>query len=225
MFPTSDKEVTAMDAQAKISSVINNNPALADKLLTYLESLSKVDTKSVHVSVAAKKESVTQPFVILFHENLLKLFMQDFLSKSDLKVTLNLCAIASFGNLIQVNQKTLAEICSLTQQQVSKSMKNLEMCGVIFKISIGTFLNPAIFTKGKLSAIPDELWVESVKQSDVIYPLKKKLTDSAKELQEAQLEAAEVISRIASTKKMKSKKPITVDDPFAEIEASLNEEK
>lgn len=117
-----------------------------------------LESKEVSVFAGRKKESVTEPFVLLFYESLSELVLADRLTVTDMKVMLGVCGLARFGNLVSLSQGGLAEALGLNKSAISRSIKKLTEEAILLKTNLGLFINPTLVVKGGLSNIEPTLW-------------------------------------------------------------------
>jgi hypothetical protein len=133
-----------------------------DAALTLFKSVTRavdgLDSKEVTVFAGKKKESVTEPFVLLFYESLSELVLDDRLTMTDMKVMLGVCGLARFGNLVLMSQGGLAAALGLGKSAVSRSIKKLTDEAILLRTSLGLFINPTLVVKGGLSNIDPGLW-------------------------------------------------------------------
>jgi hypothetical protein len=116
------------------------------------------------VIIAGKKVKVNTQFVMLFYAAIAKLIDQKKLNLSDVRVLLGICEIARFGNLISLNQTSLANQLGMKKQNMSKCIIKLTAENIIIKSEFGLFLNPTLIVKGNFSKIDPELFNEAVKR-------------------------------------------------------------
>jgi hypothetical protein len=121
-----------------------------------------VEGKEVQVFAGRKKESVSEPFVLLFYESLSELVLNDRLTMTDMKVMLGICGLARFGNMVALSQGGLADALGLNKSAVSRSIKKLTEESILLKTKMGLFINPTLIVKGGLSNVEPNLWDEAL---------------------------------------------------------------
>jgi hypothetical protein len=115
------------------------------------------------IIVAGKKESVSEPFVIMFYDALQDVINNGKINMTDMRVLLAICSITRFGNCINMSQMGLAEALKIDKSQISRTIKKLLSINVLIESSLGLFINPALIIKGKLSEIDTEVWDQTLK--------------------------------------------------------------
>jgi hypothetical protein len=114
------------------------------------------------VIVAGKKLQVNTEFVMLFYESVGDLIDRKKVTLSDVRVLIAICQIARFGNLISLNQSTLAAKIGMKKQNLSKCIIKLCAENILLKTDFGLYLNPSIIVKGKFQTIEPEVWNEAI---------------------------------------------------------------
>jgi hypothetical protein len=125
------------------------------------EGLGRID--DAVVIVAGKRESVSEPFVIMFYDALYDIIKTNKLCMSDLSVLLGICGVTRFGNCVSMSQMGLAEALSLDKSVISRSIKKLTTHKILIQSRLGLFINPALIIKGKLGEVDPAVWDETLK--------------------------------------------------------------
>jgi hypothetical protein len=125
------------------------------------EGLGKID--DAVVIVAGKRESVSEPFVIMFYDSLYDIIQTNKINMTDIRVLLGICGITRFGNCVSMSQMGLAEALGINKSNISKSIKKLTEHKVLIQSKLGLFINPALIIKGKLSEVDSEVWDDTLK--------------------------------------------------------------
>lgn len=115
------------------------------------------------VIVAGKRESVSEPFVIMFYEALNTIIQANKINMTDIRVLLGICGVTRFGNCISMSQMGLAEALNIDKSNVSKSIQKLVKHNVLLQSKLGLFINPSLIIKGKLSEVDPQVWDETLK--------------------------------------------------------------
>lgn len=122
---------------------------MADDLDAILKSTK--EKKQVTVFVGKGTMKVNSPFAILFYESLLDIFIEQNLSKTDIRVILTILKHISKGNVLSLTQKYISTQAKLTPAQVSISYAKLIKCGLILEGEESSlFINPQIIVKESL---------------------------------------------------------------------------
>lgn len=141
------------------------------------DGLSRID--DAVVIVAGKRESVSEPFVIMFYDALYNIIQENKITMTDIRVLLGICGLTRFGNCVNMSQMGLAEALKINKSNVSKSIKKLTENHILISSKLGLFINPALIIKGKLSEIDTEIWDETLK-SGFKSPLKSVMRSQMK---------------------------------------------
>lgn len=120
------------------------------KLSKFLEE-SGINEANVIVSAPKRNLSPTMDFAMSFPEILYETIEEYDLTMAEFKTLLVLLKLMQFGNIVSINQTTIAVMRGITRQAVSKQFKKFKSVGIIIEDEHGTtWVNPAIFIKGKL---------------------------------------------------------------------------
>ncbi len=115
------------------------------------------------VIVAGKRESVSEPFVIMFYEALNTIIQANKINMTDIRVLLGICGVTRFGNCISMSQMGLAEALGINKSNISKSIKKLIEHNVLIQSRLGLFINPSLIIKGKLNEVDPVVWDDTLK--------------------------------------------------------------
>lgn len=126
---------------SKLSTAMNDNP-----------------NSDIKVTIAKDKKRNMKPltpFVIVFYKNLDEILKTYKLSNFEMRVLLKLVDCMQYGNLISVNQKSIADALESSRQQVNRAFKSLKKTGLFIEVEGSLFMNYNIITKGDLWSAKD----------------------------------------------------------------------
>lgn len=124
------------------------------------------------VTVSSPKRNLTPnlEFVMTFPKILRKTIESYNLTMAEFKTLLALLELLEYSNLTNVNQVTIANYLGSSKQNINKHFKKFRELGILFEDESGfTWVNPALFAKGKL-------W--DFKENSVIYKEVEKFSNN-----------------------------------------------
>ena len=125
--------------------------------------------ENVNIFKTKKRIKPAEEFIMLFFKSFNDIVSEKNLTLADLKVLFKILEYVSYGNLLILSQKDLAEELNITQQAVSKSWQKLIKAEIVFQGEgkKSMFLNPIFMIKGELF---------KAKNGEVYKEIKGKLT-------------------------------------------------
>lgn len=124
-----------------------------------LEEINKLqesgDVKVTTIVQADKKVSLKEQFVMAFTSNLRALAELN-ISQNELKVITYILEVMEYGNLISINQTSIANELGLHKSNVSYVFKKLVAKNILVKKDGHTFMNSNLFAKGLNHKITEE---------------------------------------------------------------------
>lgn len=112
-----------------------------------------------------KKATVKADFVLAFTSNLRQLAELN-ISQNELKIITYILEIMEFGNLICINQSTIAKELNLAKSNVSYTFKKLRNKNILIEKNGHLFMNSSLFQKGLSHSLTTERR-ENLKQAQV----------------------------------------------------------
>lgn len=139
---------------AKIDNVLD-----FDLSLNTVEEINKMqekgDVKVTTIVQNEKKVSLKDQFVMAFTSNLRALAELN-ISQNELKVITYILEVMEFGNLISINQTSIAKELGLHKSNVSYTFKRLVEKNILIKKDGHTFMNSNLFAKGLNHSMNEE---------------------------------------------------------------------
>lgn len=139
---------------AKIDNVLD-----FDLSLNTVEEIKKMqekgDVKVTTIVQNEKKVSLKDQFVMAFTSNLRALAELN-ISQNELKVITYILEVMEFGNLISINQTSIAKELGLHKSNVSYTFKRLVEKNILIKKDGHTFMNSNLFAKGLNHSMNEE---------------------------------------------------------------------
>ena len=139
---------------AKIDNVLD-----FDLSLNTVEEINKMqekgDVKVTTIVQNEKKVSLKDQFVMAFTSNLRALAELN-ISQNELKVITYILEVMEFGNLISINQTSIAKELGLHKSNVSYTFKRLVEKNILIKKDGHTFRNSNLFAKGLNHSMNEE---------------------------------------------------------------------
>ena len=133
----------AKKSQKEISKILNDDEENKNKI-----------TATVNIKTETPKVVKTE-FVLAFTENLVELSKLN-ISKNELKVICYILKIMEYGNLINLNQSSIANAIGIEKGNMSKIFKRLLEKKIFVKIDGHLFMNSNLFAKGLSSKLDEE---------------------------------------------------------------------
>lgn len=128
-----------------------NNVLDFDLSLETVEEVNKLqekgDVKITTIVQNDKKITLKEQFVMAFTSNLRALAELN-ISQNELKVITYILEVMEYGNLISINQTSIAKELGLHKSNVSYAFKKLVQKNILVKKDGHTFMNSNLFSKG-----------------------------------------------------------------------------
>lgn len=128
-----------------------NNVLDFDLSLEAVEEVNKLqekgDVKITTIVQNDKKITLKEQFVMAFTSNLRALAELN-ISQNELKVITYILEVMEYGNLISINQTSIAKELGLHKSNVSYAFKKLVQKNILVKKDGHTFMNSNLFSKG-----------------------------------------------------------------------------
>ena len=113
------------------------------------------DVKVTTIVQNEKKVSLKEQFVMAFTSNLRALAELN-ISQNELKVITYILEVMEYGNLISINQTSIAKELNLHKSNVSYVFKKLIAKNILIKKDGHTFMNSNLFAKGLNHKLTEE---------------------------------------------------------------------
>lgn len=130
-----------------------------DLPLDTVEEINKLQEKgNVKITTIVKNDkklTLKDQFVIAFTSNLRALADLN-ISQNELKVITYILEVMEFGNLISINQSSIAKELGLHKSNVSYVFKKLVAKNILIKKDGHTFMNSNLFAKGLNQSMSEE---------------------------------------------------------------------
>lgn len=121
-----------------------------------LQSQMEKDSSGATVIIAGKKMHTIDEFVQLFVKNFDEILNRYDLNKSEIRVIFRILRYMQFGNLINLNNTTLARDLNIDKSNISRIMKRLKGIGLLVELNGALFFNPHVACKGTLNEKEEE---------------------------------------------------------------------
>ena len=140
--------------------------ALAQEIDYKIGTQSKAQQASISINVTKKRKQINpiNPFVICFYNSLYEVLRKNPITMKSFQLLLLILHDCALGNLISINQTSLAERMGTNKSNISRYIKELKTAGFFILLKKGLYLNPQIISKGSLLALAenDELTANSI---------------------------------------------------------------
>lgn len=103
----------------------------------------------VNVNIGKRRRRLLNEFVYLFYASFLEIIEAFDLQKTEIKIILKILDLMQYGNLVVLNQSSLARELKIDPRNMSKYMKKLRDSTVLIDVDGHCYINPHLLAKGK----------------------------------------------------------------------------